>query len=431
VRTLRGRLFALTAVTVLLAVVATGGLAAILVRHRLVDQRTAVLARQAEAVSALVASGDHVFTPGRGGGLKQLHGPLAARVLAAVPAGTTAGELHLRRRDLLYASRAGDRAHVVVIRPAVRTPTGSAPYLRAILIAAIGGALVAGLVALAMAGRLVAPLRALGAATRRVAAGERTEVTAAAGAPEEVRALAEAFTQMASELADSRDAQRAFLLSVSHELKTPLTAIRGYAEGLEDGAVEPHDAGRIIAAEAARLERLVSDLLDLARADRRGFDVRRERVDLRAIAAQTVERHAPFAERVGVEVELAPGPPAFAQADPDRVGQALSNLVENALRVTPRGGTVTVRAADGLLTVADTGPGLDADDLPHAFERFYLHDRLRSDRPVGSGLGLAIVDEIARAMGGRASVRSERGAGAEFALHLPHAEAQAALEAGV
>jgi signal transduction histidine kinase len=221
---------------------------------------------------------------------------------------------------------------------------------------------------------------------------------------------------MAIDLAASRDAERGFLLSVSHEFKTPLTAIRGYAEGLSEGAFPPDEAARIIGLEAHRLERLVRDLLDLARMNRSEFSIRREPVDLAEVAREAAARHEASARDFGVEL-TADARESWVEADQDRLLQVASNLVENALRETPAGGSVTVEAEAGLLAVADTGPGIPPDDVARAFERFYLYDKVGRDRPVGSGLGLAIVKQLATAMGGDVSVESS-GAGTRFTVDL-------------
>jgi two-component system OmpR family sensor kinase len=228
---------------------------------------------------------------------------------------------------------------------------------------------------------------------------------------------------MAAQLAESRDSERNFLLSVSHELKTPLTAIRGYAEGLSEGAFPPDEAARTILVEARRLERLVQDLLELARMNRREFSVRREPVDLAEVAREVIARHDAAARSFDVAL-AADGDESWVDADPDRVLQIASNLVENALRVTPPGGTVSVGVAPQLLTVSDTGPGLAPDDIARAFDRFFLYDKYGRERPLGSGLGLAIVKQLAVAMGGDVTVTSDPGAGAVFSLELPRSQSR-------
>jgi len=266
-----------------------------------------------------------------------------------------------------------------------------------------------------LARSIVRPLQRVAAATRALAADERHEPLETEGTTE-LASLAAAFNQMVEQLASSRDAERAFLLSVSHELKTPLTAIRGYAEGLAEGAFEPGEAARVIATESGRLERLVRDLLDLARMNRAEFSVRSEAVDLAEVAREAARRHEPTARELGVELR-AIAEEAWVSGDADRVLQIASNLVENALRETPAGGSVTVEADGSRLVVSDTGPGIPSEDLPHAFERFYLYDKIGRDRLIGSGLGLAIVRQLATAMGGTVGVKSSD-AGTTFTVAL-------------
>src|SRR5579871_1814278 len=220
---------------------------------------------------------------------------------------------------------------------------------------------------------------------------------------------------MAEQLSASRESERNFLLSVSHELKTPLTAIRGYAEGLSDGAFTADDASRTILVESRRLERLVRDLLDLARMNRHEFSVARESIDLAEVAREAVARHEAAAREFSVSL-AAEGEESWVEADHDRMLQVASNLVENALRETPRGGAVTVSAEPRRLVVSDTGPGLDHDDLARAFDRFFLYDKYGRERPVGSGLGLAIVKQLAEAMGGSVEAESPAGGGARFVV---------------
>jgi signal transduction histidine kinase len=225
---------------------------------------------------------------------------------------------------------------------------------------------------------------------------------------------------MAAQLHRAREAERNFLLSVSHELKTPLAAIRGYAEGLEEGVFTSDEAAETIREEARRLERLVRDLLDLARMNRREFVVHHERIDLGHVAREVTRRYEAEARAAGVELECVSDGPAPAIADPDRALQVVSNLVENALRSTPAGGRVRVQAEAGMLIVEDTGVGLARDDVERAFERFYLHDRRRDGSSrIGSGLGLAIVKELTERMGGTVSVDSQVGRGTTFVVRLP------------
>jgi signal transduction histidine kinase len=175
----------------------------------------------------------------------------------------------------------------------------------------------------------------------------------------------------------------------------------------------------VIIQEAKRLERLVRDLLDLARLNQRAFAVRRQTVDLSGLVKEAARRHEPEARRVGVTLVTHAAAPAPATGDPDRVLQVLSNLIENALRSTPAGGAITVTAAPGELTVADTGPGLAPEDLPRAFERFFLYGRYGKNQAAGTGLGLAIVKELTEAMDGSVTVQSRPNEGTSFFVSLP------------
>ena len=326
------------------------------------------------------------------------------------------GETTVGGRRQLYAYRTLPHLGLLLLRPANLRTAEWRPFLRDLLLAALAGAALAAVVSFLLARSIARPIRRVALATRALAADESHEPLPEEGSRELV-SLANAFNEMAQQLAESRDAERAFLLSVSHELKTPLTAIRGYAEGLADGAFGPEEAARTIGAEAQRLERLVRDLLDLARMRRSEFAVHREPVDLFEVARETVVRHDATAVQFGV-VLAAEGRESWVEADHGRLLQVAANLVENALRATPAGGTVTVTASGLDLVVADTGPGIGADDIPHAFERFYLYDKLGRERSVGSGLGLAIVDQLVRAMGGTVRVESAPGRGTTFTVSL-------------
>jgi len=269
---------------------------------------------------------------------------------------------------------------------------------------------------------VVRPVRRLAEASHRIAdAGGAAEPVKPVG-PRELRELAASFNDMNAKLAKAQETEQAFLLSVSHELKTPLTSIRGYAEGIGDGTVKPPEGASVIGAESSRLERLVGDLLDSGRMRKSAFTVRRETVDLAALAQDVARRYEGTARDAGLTLHLKTAAGGSALADNDRVLQVVSNLVENAIRCTPPPGTVTITTAPGAVTVADTGRGLTSDDLPRAFERFYLYSLYGTDRPVGTGLGLAIVKELTEAMGGAVSVSSAVGVGTAFTVVLPLAE---------
>jgi signal transduction histidine kinase len=272
--------------------------------------------------------------------------------------------------------------------------------------------------------RIARPVNRVAQASRVLAEGGHPLPVPSKG-PAELFTLTDTFNDMAFKLRKAEAAEREFLLSVSHELKTPLTVIEGYAELLTDGAATATQAGPALANEAGRLRRLVDDLLDLARINQSAFAVRDEQVDLGVVAREVVRRHAAQAKELGVLLTAESCEAGRVWGDEDRLVQAISNLVENALRCLPSGGAVTVAARPGEVIVRDDGLGLAAEDVPHAFERFYLHNRLKSDRDVGSGLGLAIVKDLVEKMGGAVSVVSELGKGATFRLELrPVREAQ-------
>jgi two-component system, OmpR family, sensor kinase len=348
-----------------------------------------------------------------------------ARLL--LPSGS-AGRITVHGRDYLYATQTSGPDAVILLRTAGSVSSDTRPFWFALAATGALGCLLAAAVAALLARGIAGPVARVARASSRLAAGESPQQLPIAGA-RELRELAQSFNTMAGQLRRARGAERSFLLSVSHELKTPLTAIRGYAEGLEEGVLTPEHAAKVIRTEAARLERLIADLLHLARLNRQRFDIHPTTVDLVEIARESAARHAARARELGVQLHLEERSTAPANADPDRLLQALSNLVENALRCTPPGGRVTLSATAGKLTVTDTGPGIARDEIPRAFERFFLYRRYNGDRPVGTGLGLAIVRDLAQAMGGDVEVGSPPGAGAAFTIQLPLPQAESRSKA--
>ncbi len=413
---LRARLFAATLAALALTLALTIAIGAVLTRRQVDRTQAASVARLADELALQRRENVNYKTEDQlSGSTRVLIQPRTAFVKLVPDVNRSSdGEATYLGKRQLYSYRTLPHRGLILLRPA-STTSAWRPFLVDLLLAGLVGVLFAAAVSFFVARSIVRPIRRVADATRALAADERHDPLPTEGSSELV-ALARAFNQMTEQLAASREAERNFLLSVSHELKTPLTAIRGYAEGLADGAFDPGEAARIIALEAGRLERLVRDLLDLARMNRAEFAVRREPVDLAETAREAVARHDASAHEFGVELRAA-GAETWVEADRDRLLQVASNLVENALRETPAGGAVVVTAQPGTLMVADTGPGIPADDVPHAFERFYLYDKVGKDRPVGSGLGLAIVKQLATAMGG--DVRVESGpAGTRFTVSL-------------
>ena len=319
----------------------------------------------------------------------------------------------------LYAARLVNGKGFMLLRPASSTNSAWRPHIQGLIGAAAATAALAALIAFLLARAIARPVRRVAAATRGLARATEHPPLVPVEGPRELAQLAESFNEVAVALAKAREAERAFLLSVSHELKTPLTAIRGYAEGLHEGALPVGEAAETIVAESRRLERLVGDLLDLARMNKAEFSVRREPIDLTEIGREAMRRYAAHAEEFGVGLELEGPAEASALGDADRVLQIVSNLLENALRLAPAGGRVRIVTAPGELRVEDTGPGLAPEELTRAFERFYLYSRYGRERPVGTGLGLAIVKELAEGMGGSVAVSSAPEGLTVFTVRLP------------
>jgi len=272
--------------------------------------------------------------------------------------------------------------------------------------------------------RVTRPLEALTHAADEVAAGHYDVALPGPGGGSEIERLATRFGEMASRLAESEELSRNFLMSVSHELRTPLTAIRGHVSALRDNVIEDEDARRrsldVVAEEGVRLERLVGDVLDLAKLGARRFALLREEVDMRVLCERA---HAAFetgAQARGIALELSTVNGVVLVTDGDRVLQIVSNLLANAIQWTPEGGTVgltlTADAADVTVTVSDTGSGIAPDEQERIFRPFWSG---HVGHGGGTGLGLPIASELASALGGSLEVESAPGVGSRFVLVLP------------
>jgi two-component system OmpR family sensor kinase len=425
---LRRRLFQAIAVIVLLCVALTIGVGLVLTRRAVEDATLQDVVHQAQLIAAREEAAVSAYTD-----LVQVEPLLrsqhetyrldvsflpdsARRLLAAgKPA---SGSVRYEGPRYYYAAEPPVQGKTfVLLRPTSVTRSRWTPFVWGLLVAAAAGGLLAAIAAFLLARRISEPVGRVAAAARSLARGTHPAPVPVAGAAE-LATLAESFNDLAAQLRRAQEAERNFLLSVSHELKTPLTAIRGYTEAVEDGAIDPREAAATVAQESARLERLVRDLLDLARMNRTDFSVHNAEIDLADVAEDAVRRYQQQADAFGVGLAAVVDGPAPAVADADRVLQVVSNLVENALRLTPAGGEVRVAVAPGLLRVEDTGPGLEDEDREHAFERFYLHERYGRERPVGTGLGLAIVKELTHAMGGSVEVESRPGKLTAFTVRL-------------
>lgn len=283
-----------------------------------------------------------------------------------------------------------------------------------VVVAAVFVAAAASLVlAVVLARMLARPLAEIGSAARRIAEGDYAARVPRTG-PEELASLADSFNQMAESLADQERMRRDFIANAAHELRTPLTNLQGYLEALRDGVITADRATyESLHEEADRLVRLSRSLDALAEGDAASGPPRLEDVDLAAAIRSAVELAGPAFERRGVAVVLDVPERLPARANPDHLAQVLGNLVSNAARYTPEGGRVTVRAerrpSDVLVSVANSGEPIPADDLDRLFERFYRVEKSRDREHGGAGIGLAIVKQLVEAAGGRVGAESGEG----------------------
>jgi signal transduction histidine kinase len=332
---------------------------------------------------------------------------------------------------LYTASRLTDNRVLVIAAP--RPPR--APVLNIFadefLLPIIEGGSIAFLLSLVLAfalARWVAdPLQQLVLAARNYPSEPMKPV--APRGPHEVQDLARAFNSMTARVDSSQQSQRDFVANVSHELKTPLTSIQGFAQAILDETTDTPEArkqaAQIIYNESARMHRMALDLLDLARLEAGTADLKMSAVDVGVLMRSIVEKFSPQAKNAGVDlqVNVSDNLPAL-HADGDRLAQVFTNLVDNALKFTPAHGEVTLAAkkigAEMELSVTDSGLGVAREALPRLFDRFYQVDASRAGgEGHGAGLGLAIVKEIVQAHGGKIGVRSQVGHGTTFTIQLP------------
>ena len=313
--------------------------------------------------------------------------------------------------------------YVLVLTRQIGNPTVSGDFL------ILAGAVIAFAVvmSLALSRRITRPLRRAVATTQRIAGGDLdARVGTHGGDFPELSSLANSIDAMAESLGRLRNAERQFLLSVSHELRTPLTSIRGYSEAIVDGATtDPANAAVVIGNEARRLERLVGDLLDLAKLDARTFSFNFRTIDVTEVMEEVAEELRPVVDQAGLQLTVQPpGHPLFARVDPDRLDQVLANLVENAAKYarTTINLASTGNGAEIHLIVEDDGPGIPPEQIGLIFNRHYSADRhARPGRPRGSGLGLAIAAELSAAMGATVLAQSPAtsGGGTRMVVRLP------------
>jgi two-component system, OmpR family, sensor histidine kinase MprB len=416
----RQRLTLLTAIAIAVTVTGTSLAVWFVSKHELYGQLDATLGQQVSQPGLF--GGGNVFTVvvhPDGDRTGTLAGVLPftrrAQSVAAGQASSYFTDITVKGvalRELVVPS--SDGGAVMTVQPLAPTQHAlSRIRFWILLVGGIGIALAAALAAL-VATAALRPVRRLTTAAENVAAtGDLTERVAVTGG-DELGRLATRFNAMLAALEGSVGAQRRLVADASHELRTPLTAVRTNIDLLREGKLPPEEATRALAeasVELAALTSLVSDLVELARGAER--KLRFEPVQLDDLVAGAVERAQSRAPQVRFQTVLEH---STVQADPVLLDRAVSNLLDNAVKYGPEGSTVRVAVARGEVTVTDEGPGIDSDDLPHVFDRFYRSSSARS-KP-GAGLGLAIVREAAEAHGGREKAESSP-AGARFRLTLP------------
>jgi signal transduction histidine kinase len=310
---------------------------------------------------------------------------------------------------------------IVVAKPKDQLQTRVVPLLERLGLALLGGLVVAAILALYVSRRLTRPVLDLSHAADEVARGRYDVAIPPVRSGDEIGHLADRFREMAARLSEAEQQERNFLMTVSHELRTPLTAIRGHVDALREGVADDPELRAasldVIAAEGERLERLVGDVLDLAKLETRRFTVLREEVDMRRLCDQAYAAFGEEARRRNIDYEKRFVSSTTILSDGDRVLQIISNLLTNAFRWTPDGGRVELglAAANGSVSVAvgDSGPGIAVGERERIFRPFFSGDT------TGTGLGLAIARELALALGGRIDLDSEPGKGSRFELVLP------------
>jgi signal transduction histidine kinase len=310
---------------------------------------------------------------------------------------------------------------LVVAKPKTELRDRWVTLLERLALAFLGGIVVAGGLAWYLSRRITKPVLALAQAADEVAEGRYEVDVPVVPGDDEIGDLSRRFGQMAARLRETEELERNFLMSVSHELRTPLTAIRGHVEALREGVVEDPDLRAhsldVIADETGRLERLVGDVLDLAKLDAHRFTVLHEEVDMQRLVEHAYSTFGEEARRRAIDYTQDVRARPVIMSDGDRVLQVITNLLSNAFRWTPDGGRIGLElwAENGAVSVAveDTGPGISARETERIFRPFWSRDG------GGTGLGLAIARELAVALGGRIELDSREGAGSRFELVLP------------
>lgn len=294
---------------------------------------------------------------------------------------------------------------------------------RAVVLAGLVAASAALLVALVLSRRLVSPLVALTQAVRRMGRGELDQRVDPKGG-DEIAYLGHAFNEMAQNVGRLEALRRKLNADLAHEIRTPLTTIRGYLEGIEDGVIENSpESWDVLSREVQRLMRLVNDLQELSKAEAPLW--RLEYIDVRKLLEEIVEVSSSTAKRKGVQMSIVAQRSFVVRGSRDTLKRAFYNMVNNAIQYTPAGRSIRIhvevdpQSRMGTISIADNGVGINDADIPFIFERFYRADTSRSDTEGGTGIGLAISKEIIEAHQGSIAVSSEVGQGTVFTVELP------------
>lgn len=378
------------------------------------------------AYALAVAAGASLEVRDAEGRVLSSPGGFMAGMMGRLHGGATLGDAELGApRAVPVQTRQGEVGTALLRFPASGLPPAEREVRDTLARTVLVGSALAAVLALAVAAvlsrRITKPLRRLTETAREMERGDREARANLPAAPGEVGELARAFDRMAEALAREDALRRTLVADVAHELRTPVTILQASCEEMIDGVAAPTpERLSSLHEEVLRLGRLVQDLETLSAAEAAGLQLTRVRVDLAELSAEVADRLAPrFAE---AELTLDPRlEPVAVEGDRARLAQVVSNLLTNALKFTPAGGTVVLEAGPegslARLRVSDTGPGIAADELPHVFERFWRGQRAAGI--AGSGIGLAVVAELVRAHGGRVEVASPPGRGAVFTVLLP------------
>lgn len=468
---LRGRLFVAFIALTLLVLAAVGSLSFSLLQRHALAQARSQLTVQADRVGRLLSQGPqsvHFFEP-HNPAIKRLLGLAGGLSRAEFSVVDASGQLLHRSRRLgdlsdpaaravirhVLANGASQHATVsgaggiptIIAAAPIRTSGGqllgavilgrslrSIGRTAALALTPVWSALLVGLVlsvaaAYWLARSIAGPLAGMAAAAEQVSRGDFSLHLPSARS-DEIGRLAASFNHMAARLDDVLRSRREFVAAISHELRTPVASIQGLVQALQDGIVprqEQQPTLTVVAQEVARVVRLVEDLFDLAKLQTGQFRFSPQPVDPKDLCDQVMARARVLAGEAGPRVTAAAAcdPGLIVEVDPDRMVQALSNLMGNAIRLVPAGGTVRLNVGASPLpgklrfAVTDSGPGIGPEALPHVFDRFYTDDPSRSGRGGGAGLGLAITREIVQQHGGAVGVDSAPGRGTTFWIDLP------------